>query len=96
MQINESLIEGLANLSRLEFSSNEKAAIKNDLERMISFVEKLKEVDTSDTTPLFHMADGSDVYRTDIVSGSMDRATSLNNAPKSSEQYFKVPKVIQK
>ena len=46
MEVNDALIENLANLARLEFNDEQKQLIKKDLQRMISFVEKLNEMDT--------------------------------------------------
>ncbi len=63
MEVTVELIDKLANLARLQFDAAEKASIKNDLQRMISFVEKLKEVDTTGTAPLLHMTEAIDVYR---------------------------------
>jgi aspartyl-tRNA(Asn)/glutamyl-tRNA(Gln) amidotransferase subunit C len=96
MEVNDALIDNLANLARLKFSEQEKADIRGDLQRMIAFVEKLKEVDTADTEPLLHMTDAMDVYREDQVKGSMSKAEALANAPAADENYFKVPKVIKK
>ena len=96
MEVNDALIDNLANLARLTFSEQEKAEIRGDLQRMIAFVEKLKEVDTSQTEPLLHMTDALNVYREDEVKGSMSKAEALANAPSADQDYFKVPKVIKK
>lgn len=96
MEVTEQLIDNLANLARLQFSEEEKLEIKNDLQRMIAFVEKLQEVDTTGTEPLLHMTDAIDAFREDEVKGSMQKATALANAPDASSDYFKVPKVIRK
>jgi len=96
MEVTDQLIDNLANLSRLRFSEEEKAGIKNDLQRMIAFVEKLQEVDTTGTEPLLHMTDVMDVFREDEVKGSMQKATALANAPAADNNYFMVPKVIKK
>lgn len=96
MEVTTGLIDNLANLARLQFNDEEKAEIKNDLQRMIAFVEKLQEVDTTGTEPLLHMTDAMDAYREDEVKGSMQKATALANAPAASQDYFKVPKVIKK
>jgi len=90
------MIDNLANLARLKFNDQEKSEIKNDLQRMIAFVEKLQEVDTSGTEPLLHMTDAMNVYRKDEVRGSMSKGDALANAPSSDKDYFKVPKVIKK
>jgi len=96
MEVNDALVNNLANLARLSFSEQEKAEIKDDLQRMIAFVEKLKEVDTSNTEPLLHMSEAMNVYREDAVQGSMNKQEALANAPAADDNYFKVPKVIKK
>ena len=96
MEVNDALIDKLANLARLSFNEQEKAEIRGDLQRMIAFVEKLKEVDTSHTEPLLHMSDAMNVYREDAVRGSMNKQEALANAPAGDDNYFKVPKVIKK
>jgi aspartyl-tRNA(Asn)/glutamyl-tRNA(Gln) amidotransferase subunit C len=95
MQVNDDMIDNLSKLACLEFSAAEKNQIKDDLERMIQFVQKLSELDLAGVTPLVHMSAAQDVYREDVVEGSCDRREVLNNAPSSNEQYFRVPKVIK-
>ena len=63
---------------------------------MIRFVDKLNEVDTTGVEPLLHMTDAMNVYREDIIKGSMPKAEALQNAPGADDNYFKVPKVIRK
>ncbi len=96
MEVTSELIDNLANLARLQFNEEEKTEIKNDLQRMIAFVEKLKEVDTTGTGRLLHMTDAINMYREDEVKGSMQKETALANAPSADNNYFKVPKVIKK
>lgn len=95
MEVTDEMVENLAALSRLRFNEAEKAEIRQDLQRMISFVDKLKELDVSNVEPLLHMTDMQNVYRSDIVKGSMDRSEALKNAPQADDQFFKVPKVIR-
>ncbi len=96
MQVTDKLVENLANLSRLSFNEQEKEEIKKDLQKMISFVDKLNEVDTTGVEPLLHMTDAMNVYREDVVNGSMPKEEALRNAPGADGNYFKVPKVIRK
>jgi len=96
MEVTDALVEKLAHLSRLEFNAADKAEIKNDLQRMISFVEKLDELDLSDTEPLLHMSSNINVLREDEVKGSVSREEALKNAPSHNDEFFKVPKVIKK
>jgi aspartyl-tRNA(Asn)/glutamyl-tRNA(Gln) amidotransferase subunit C len=96
MEVNDLLIENLAKLSHLSFSDSERNEIKADLQQMISFIEKLKELDTTGVEPLVHMSDNVNVLRDDVVQGSMSREEALKNAPATDGIYFKVPKVIKK
>lgn len=96
MEVNDDLVDKLANLSRLQFADKDKEAIKNDLQKMIHFVEKLNELDTQGVEPLLHMSDNINVLRTDEVRGSINREAGLKNAAVHDDQFFKVPKVIKK
>lgn len=90
------MVDKLANLARLHFDETEKEAIKNDLQRMIRFVEKLNELDTTGVAPLLHVSENVNVLREDEIKGSVSRAEGLQNAAIHDEQFFKVPKVIKK
>jgi aspartyl-tRNA(Asn)/glutamyl-tRNA(Gln) amidotransferase subunit C len=96
MEITDTVVTKIAHLSRLHFSEIEKDSIKHDLQKMILFVEKLNELDTTDVEPLLHMCGHVNILRKDEVSGSIERNLGLKNAPKSDQQYFMVPKVIKK
>lgn len=90
------LVNNLANLARLRFNPEEKELIKKDLQRMIEFVDQLKELDVEGVEPLMHMSDNLDRLRNDEVKGSVSREEALQNAPATDGVYFKVPKVIKK
>ena len=96
MEVNDALVDNLAKLSRLQFNEQEKEIIKTDLQRMIEFVDKLKELDTSGVEPLMHMSDSANVLREDKVQGSISREEALKNAPDSDGVFIKVPKVIDR
>lgn len=96
MEVNDALVDKLANLARLQFDAAEKEGIKTDLQRMIQFVEKLNELDTTGIAPLLHMSEEVNILRDDEVKGSVTRPEGLKNAPVHDEQFFKVPKVIKK
>lgn len=96
MQVNDELIDKLAHLSRLKIQPGEKEKIKNDLQQMIHFIEKLDEVDTTGIEPLLFMTDEVNILREDEVAGSVSREEALKNAPVKDDKFFKVPKVIRK
>jgi aspartyl-tRNA(Asn)/glutamyl-tRNA(Gln) amidotransferase subunit C len=96
MKVTTQLIDNFANLAKLEFDENEKEALKDDLQNMIAFVEKLNEVDTTGVEPLLFISSQKNVFREDEVKGSATREEALMNARVKDEQFFKVPKVINK
>ena len=96
MEVNDALVEKLANLAKLQFNDEQKTEIKGDLQKMIAFVEKLNELDTTGVKPLLHLADEVNVLREDEIQGSVSREEALQNAPLHDGQFFKVPKVIKK
>ncbi len=96
MEVNDLLVEKLATLARLSFEEHEKTAIRADLQQMISFIEKLQEVNTEGIEPMLHMSGNVNILREDVVQGSVSREEALKNAPDADGIFFKVPKVIKK
>jgi len=96
MEVNSKLVNNLAHLARLQFSEAETAAYTKDLEKMIAFVEKLQEVDTTGVEPLLHISGEVNILRADELNGSVSRTEALLNAPEANDAFFRVPKVIKK
>lgn len=97
MKIDERTVDKLAELSKLEFNdAASKEEIINDLNRIVAFVDKLAEIDTSGVEPLIYMSEETNVLRDDEVKHDITQQDALKNAPKRDSDYFKVPKVIDK
>ncbi len=96
VEITDKLVDDLAHLSRLNFDNEEKEAIKNDLQQMIAFVEKLNEIDTSNVEPLLHITPRENVFREDIAVQNISHEEALRNVPNTDGTYILVPKVIKK
>ena len=96
MKITDDMIDHLADLARLRFTEEEKTELKYDLERMIGFVEKLREVNTEGVEPLLYITGAENVLRDDEVIKSISKQEALLNAPLTEGNFFKVPKVIKK
>jgi len=96
MVVTDEMVEKLANLSRLSFNDHEKKEIRADLEQLIAFVDKLKEIDVEGVEPLIHMSAEVNVLRADNVEGSITREEGLKNAPAATKEFFTVPRVIKK
>lgn len=96
MQVNDALVEKLSRLAMLRFDAAERDALKADLEKMISFVDKLKELDTAGIEPLLHITDEAVVLRDDLPANMLAKEEALQNAPLHNGDFFLVPKVIKK
>jgi aspartyl-tRNA(Asn)/glutamyl-tRNA(Gln) amidotransferase subunit C len=87
-------VDEIAHLARLEFDSVSKNGILNDLNRMISFVDKLNELNTDNVQPLIYMTAENNLLRPDVPEVTVNQKEALKNAPKKDSDYFKAPKVI--
>ncbi len=96
MKIDKETVDKIAHLARLEFDNEAKQQMIKDMNNMLAFVDKLNEVDTSNTEPLIYMSDEVNVLREDIVKHEITQSEALKNAPKHDSDYFKVPKMIEK
>jgi aspartyl-tRNA(Asn)/glutamyl-tRNA(Gln) amidotransferase subunit C len=96
MEINNETVDKLAYLARLEFSVEEKESIKTDLSRIITWIDKLNELDTTHVEPLIYMSNEINVLRNEEVNNSVSHEDALLNAPKKDSDYFRVPKVLDK
>ena len=96
MKIDDQIIEKISGLAYLEFGEDEKEKIRQDLEQILTFVEKLKELDTENVEPLVYLSDKTDVLREDRMIQTLSTEEALLNAPEKSGRFFKVPKVIRK
>lgn len=96
MEVDDAMIEKLANLAKLKFDDTEKVQIKNDLQNMIGLIEKMNELDTSNVKPWLHMTDNVNILREDVVTGSITNEEALQNSANKNVPFFIVPKVIKK
>lgn len=99
MKIDNATLDRIAELARLDFSDPAaRTAMLADMERVLGFVEKLNEVDTTGVEPLIFMTEGTDVLREDVVveADIVPKQDALRNSPVKDSDYFKVPRVVDK
>ena len=96
MQVDDELIDKLSRLAMLRFEENEKEEIKADLQKMIGFVDKLKELDTTGVEPLLHISAEVNLLRDDLPGNMLTQQQALQNAPMHNDKFFLVPKVIKR
>lgn len=95
MKITKKDVEHIALLSRLKFTEDEKETFVKQLSDILTHIEKLNEVDTKAIEPTSHVIKMQNVMRDDIVSVSLPIEKALANAPDRTEEFFRVPKIIE-
>ena len=96
MKIDSKTVDKLADLAKLELDDASKQELIKDLNRIVTFIEKLNELDTSSVEPLIYLTDETNVMREDKVKQEITQQDALKNAPKRDSDYIKAPKVIDK
>jgi aspartyl-tRNA(Asn)/glutamyl-tRNA(Gln) amidotransferase subunit C len=87
-------VEKIAALAHLEFTPDDLGKFTGQLNRILEYVEKLNEIDTSSVEITYHPNSYPDVFRTDEIKEGLPIDKVLQNAPEKSWQYFVVPKVV--
>ena len=93
--ISDETIEYVGILAKLELSDEEKEAAKKDMGRMLDYIDKLNELDTSGVEPMSHVFPVTNVCREDVVTNRDERDSILANAPEQKDGAFKVPKTVE-
>ena len=92
--IDDETIENVCILAKLSLTEEAKEKAKQDMQKMLDYVEKLDELDTDGVEPLSHIFGYKNVFRDDIVTNSDNSEEMLANAPKKKEGQYQVPKTI--
>ena len=93
--ISDETIEYVGILAKLELSDAEKEAAKRDMGRMLDYIDKLNELDTSGVEPMSHVFPVSNVFREDVVENGDEHEKMLANAPKVKDGMYQVPKTVE-
>jgi len=112
MKVTEKDVAYVADLANLDLTDQERASMLRDLNSILEYIDRLNELDTSDFPPMAQVSDrygvdaskeGSERFlyamREDVVDGlrkSLPHEEALANAPDADEEFFRVPKVIER
>ncbi len=88
-------VDHIARLARLSVSEEEKELFGPQLNGILSYMEKLNELDTKDVGPTSHVLSLSNVMRDDMPGDSIPREDALMNAPDHTDKFYRVPKIIE-
>ncbi|MFQ5841149.1 MAG: Asp-tRNA(Asn)/Glu-tRNA(Gln) amidotransferase subunit GatC [Thermodesulfobacteriota bacterium] len=95
MKISARDVEYVAKLARLDLSDEEKDEFAVQLNDILTYMDKLNELDTKEVEPTSHVIPVMNVFRSDEVLESLPRESSLGSAPEAEKGFYKVPKIIE-
>ncbi len=94
MKISKQDVEHVAKLARLTLSDEELEIMTGQLDNILSYVDKLEELDTSNIEPTSHVFSVSNAFREDEVRESLTQDEAVENGPQQNGEHFQVPRVI--
>ncbi len=95
MKITKQAVEHVAKLGRLELSDQEKVNLTDQLSNILTYVEKLNELDTKGVEPTSHVLDINNVMRDDVPGECLSQEQALSNAPDKAAGHYRVPLIIE-
>ena len=87
-------LEKLAQLAHLEMPPDELAQLRGDIEKILEYFNRIKDVDVTGLEPMQHPFDAADVWREDVVQPSLTVEEALRNAPHRIESFFAFPRIV--
>ena len=94
-KITKKEVEHVSRLARLDLSDEEKETFTKQLNNILTYVEKLNELDTKDVEPTSHVLQIQNIFKEDEIRESLPRERALSNAPDRTDEFYRVPKIIE-
>ena len=94
VELSRDEVRHVATLARLALSDEEAAHFSRQLSQILTYVQTLNQLDTSQVEPTSHAVPMANVWREDDVAPSCDREAILANAPDRTAEFFRVPKIL--
>ncbi len=88
-------VKYVAHLARLSLSPAEEQKLGEQINHILGYIEKLKELDVSQVEPTAHAVPLVNVTRSDEVRASLSNEEALRNAPAKANGLFMVPKIVE-
>ncbi|WP_174733584.1 Asp-tRNA(Asn)/Glu-tRNA(Gln) amidotransferase subunit GatC [Mesobacillus harenae] len=94
-KISADQVKHVAHLARIAVSNEEAEKMRDELEKITAFVEKLNEVNTDGVEPTSHVLNMKNVMREDVPTDGLPREKVLKNAPQHQDGQFRVPSILE-
>lgn len=96
MKIDQETVHKVADLARIAIKDEDVELLAGEMSKILTFMEKLNELDTAGVQPLVYLNNAVNVWREDVVKQEISVENGLKNAAVHNEQFFFVPKIIEK
>jgi aspartyl-tRNA(Asn)/glutamyl-tRNA(Gln) amidotransferase subunit C len=94
VSVDAGVVDYVAALAKLNLDNDERAALAEQLARVVEFVAQLDEVDITEVPPTKHVIAQTNVGRGDEPRPCLLQDEALSGAPSADEGHFVVPKVL--
>ena len=94
--IDRKLIDTLARLASIELSPEERKTLRADMQKIVSYVRKLEELDLEDINVSNRLAEKGNVTEPDTPRPGLAREAAFQNAPDTHGRFFKAPPIIER
>jgi aspartyl-tRNA(Asn)/glutamyl-tRNA(Gln) amidotransferase subunit C len=95
MSVDADTVRRIAHLARIAVAENEVEHLRGELNAMLAFVEQLQEVNVEGVEPMTSVTPMAMKKRADAVTDGGDAEAVLKNAPRSEDNFYLVPKVVE-
>ena len=93
-KIDDKTMENVEILAKLNLTGEEREKARDEMEKILAYVDKLGELDTDAVKPLVHILPEVNVFRKDLITNGDGKEAALKNAPKSKNGQYQVPKTV--
>jgi len=93
--ISKEEVQHVARLARLHLSDEELERMREQLDAILAYVDKLRELDVEGVEPTSHAVPLVNVMRDDAVTPCLSQDAALANAPDRAGEFFRVPRIIE-
>lgn len=95
MPLSEADVRRVARLARLALPDEAIIAMQAPLNRVLDYIDTLKQLDTENVSPTMHVVRIQNAWRGDVVQQSLPREVVLQNAPQQESNMFRVPRIVE-
>jgi aspartyl-tRNA(Asn)/glutamyl-tRNA(Gln) amidotransferase subunit C len=88
-------VQNVARLARLHLTDEEAERMREQLDAILAYIDKLRELDVEGVEPTAHAVPLVNVMRDDALAPCLPQEQALANAPDRADEFFRVPRIIE-